>query len=772
MMQKLLDSFKYATVGTVVAPTCKKAMSILFKHLATTDVMRSTCLFITSALQKAPPEDITDAPQSRTDGSAIGIGSLVLDAFTEFLCVASPVEGTERFAKTVTNKWLLHLFDSNEANTICCSLRIMVHLLVTEGPRYSENFETRTKGYCIMRAKLSKWHVSPFVWAAFFGLLLGIDTGHLEPTSFQLNTFFKTIAKRELVVLYPSAWYVLAGLFKQSFADCSSFPIVLAFLQVLLERSPSFAVLAETSSFTRDVFHLLFNTEAGQLEHESLSTTTSKSIDLASGNGQSTLEYVRPLMVDLTQFDSNMSQPHYTSAINVLTAVFTKQIFNTKDFAGIGLFFKAPKTTLDMISSRSTVVMRAILRSLAAELTQHPSTYHEPICLSNLARFVSQTKEAVLEGWVAELSFDLLYYVATVLMYLQNPQIQNLKIIRLCNPTIDQIIETFKILAISQLARLRDLRNLKSRRNFVTWMSRWKQLQLSRGISDEIHLDVLFYLVYQQICSTNEVELKESLVSLWSAWIKCEPIRSLQVLSMRKKDSNTGLELIAKLNNEPAVALDYLTAHPGDLQETIVRNLSQPFQRFLSQQNHAIATTASARIEKRATRLHKRDLEDLAAEHAVLEHESRRDPWRQNIQHSEKMKWQRARQDQQDNDTFMQSKFSELYARLAGLDIFEKPLNNIIWCVDNAEGLERRKIRLRPVQPSKVIAYVSKRARAASIGLPGRGKIASRYPVIEHRSEQSFHGTLLDIPQTLNPRLALLHQRVMHCCFDRLTSLE
>jgi len=294
----------------------------------------------------------------------------------------------------------------------------MVHLLITEGPRYSRNFEVRTRGYHIMRAKLSKWHVSPFVWAALFGLLFGIDVGPLDPSSFQLSVFFKTIAKRELVVTYPSAWYVLAGLFKQSSADFSSSAIAseqltasLAFLQVLLKQSPSFALLAETSSFTRDIFHLLSSPGEEGMGHE--------------------------------------------------------------------------------------------------------------------------------------------------------------------------------------------------------------------------------------------------------------------------------------------------------------------------QQNQTIATTAIARIEKREARLHKREVDDLAELHAVLEHESRGEPWRQNIYNAEKWRWQRARQDHQENDRFMQSRFCELDAHLVGVDLFEKPPEKTTCCVDNAEGFERRKVRLRPVQPSKVISYVPKRARAASTGFPGLGKIAS-----------------------------------------------
>jgi len=102
LLQKLLDNLKCATISSEVIPTCKKAMSVLLKHLATTDGMRITALFVTSALQKVSHENTADALQDQNDGFVIG--SLVLDAFTDYLCVASPVDGTERFAKTITNK--------------------------------------------------------------------------------------------------------------------------------------------------------------------------------------------------------------------------------------------------------------------------------------------------------------------------------------------------------------------------------------------------------------------------------------------------------------------------------------------------------------------------------------------------------------------------------------------------------------------------------------------------------------------------------------------
>jgi len=102
IMQKLLDSLKYATLDEENASTSKKAISILLKHFATADVMRSISLFITSALQKASLEDRPDVRQDQAD--ELVIGSLVLHAFTDFLCIASPVGGAEKFAKTVTNK--------------------------------------------------------------------------------------------------------------------------------------------------------------------------------------------------------------------------------------------------------------------------------------------------------------------------------------------------------------------------------------------------------------------------------------------------------------------------------------------------------------------------------------------------------------------------------------------------------------------------------------------------------------------------------------------
>jgi hypothetical protein len=738
ILHKLIDSFKHEPVHADAATACTRAISVLLDRTSNADAIRSVSLYISSALQvqsSSAGKSITTGKSTANFLDSQTLGMMVLDGFSAFICDGD-ISAVTRFTKTVTNKWLLHLLDSDDVHVVCKALRMLARALVTEDPAYVIKFEEKTRGFVLMRATLARWWQTPFIWAVMFGILLGIDISAVKPFTFQLDSFYRAVAKRQVEVHHASAWTVIAGLLDEAASHVSKQPqdteiltLSLAFLQTLLAKSESFMYFAGVSTLSRDSFCLLFKQptdvkigvtpeSAQSLGHSQAMRTilpiTDETIFPDVGSDEVYID--QPLAVHENIKVDYLLQKHCIQVIQIIAVVYTNQIFHRKDFA-TGLYFRAPEATLSTRAHRSVAVIKELLHHLTEELRLRPNDFHQALCLTNIARFVTQTAEGIFEGWLADTAFDTLHFIASLLINLHSPGVRQSKIIRLCSPTIEIMVDVFRRLVLMQLCHLRLVQDSKSRINLVTWLVQWKRILLARGSTDDIDLEPLFFIICNEIISvsTPDKELPEILTKLWCACIRVEHTRSLQALTRRATNNHFGHELFAKLLNEPVAALEFISQQRLGIRNIVLDSLRGPFKRWRRAQNNIVQATAKARSQKREDRLHQRHLDDLETQHVVMEHISKSDPWNTNIHYSELVKRQRARQDQQDNDVYLQAQYNKGQLLVQELNIFDDSTKSCTWEVDNAEGRDRQKLRLRLLNSSRTERYLSKRARSTSL---------------------------------------------------------
>ncbi|KAK9463814.1 uncharacterized protein V1516DRAFT_668782 [Lipomyces oligophaga] len=189
------------------------------------EVMRSLSLFIVYSFSE--DASISSATSSKSqsslaldksDGKGLqmrDIGFMVLQTFTDVLCTSSS-STIKRFAKTVTNKWVLFLISLDDPRGAVAGTRILARLLVVHGPSYVNKFAQRPGGFIIMRDRLkSRWNI-PQLWPLCLAILFGIDAATIELSDtldlFSLIEMFRKNGKA--TVLYPEVFTVLGSMLK------------------------------------------------------------------------------------------------------------------------------------------------------------------------------------------------------------------------------------------------------------------------------------------------------------------------------------------------------------------------------------------------------------------------------------------------------------------------------------------------------------------------------------------------------------------------------
>ncbi|KAJ8122126.1 hypothetical protein ONZ43_g1597 [Nemania bipapillata] len=104
-----------------------------------------------------------------------------LDAIEQLLlCEKGNLAIIRKFAKTVTNKWLLYLLTEDDPEIVIYGSKILARLLVTHGSTYINKFSGRTGGFCIMAHRLKRWWDIPAIWPVCFSILFGFDVANYD----------------------------------------------------------------------------------------------------------------------------------------------------------------------------------------------------------------------------------------------------------------------------------------------------------------------------------------------------------------------------------------------------------------------------------------------------------------------------------------------------------------------------------------------------------------------------------------------------------------
>ncbi|XRM38411.1 Beige protein-like 1 [Aspergillus tubingensis] len=193
--KKLLEALKVEECTPEALRLYTAAFGSLMESSLSADLLRSLSLFITYALHKPKESSKLQKKKSMrfnagmrqratSDSKAKYVSSTViatemLRMYCSLLCNAHDLGPIKKFAKAVTNKWLLYLLCEDEPEIVILATKIIARLLVTHGGNYDKKFTEKTGGYIIMRHCLRRWWKIPAVWSSCFAILFGLDVGKM-----------------------------------------------------------------------------------------------------------------------------------------------------------------------------------------------------------------------------------------------------------------------------------------------------------------------------------------------------------------------------------------------------------------------------------------------------------------------------------------------------------------------------------------------------------------------------------------------------------------
>ncbi|CAK7229586.1 Beige protein-like 1 [Sporothrix curviconia] len=221
IIKRLLDAMKVETVSEEILPYFLKSFESLVRCNYNAEVHRALALYITYALHTPPTANLPRTPRplgaaGRSSASLAGsmprrhtgesssgaggsesssslavagtaktltkkqLGVRILKLYEQLLCEKGTVANIRKFARTVTNKWLLYLLSSDDLDVLLSGCKILTRLLVTQGSSYAQKFGSKSGGFWIMAHRLRHWWDVPTIWLCVFSILFGKDVAAIE----------------------------------------------------------------------------------------------------------------------------------------------------------------------------------------------------------------------------------------------------------------------------------------------------------------------------------------------------------------------------------------------------------------------------------------------------------------------------------------------------------------------------------------------------------------------------------------------------------------
>ncbi|KAI1815404.1 beige/BEACH domain-containing protein [Poronia punctata] len=243
VVKRLLDALKADPLPETVLPFYLETIEQLVRCSYNTEVHRSLALFITytfhspaRSLPRTPKSTSLDNssnhtlsrkatfPASVTPEGTVRtmtkkeVGIRILSIYTELLCDKSNNAIIYKFAKTVTNKWLLYLLSEDDAEIVVYGAKILARLLVTHGAAYTSKFAGRTGGFNIMAHRLKRWWDIPTIWPICFCILFGLDVADFNfDKDFDFFSLLETFGSCKIV--YPDVLPVIISMLQHGLKD-------------------------------------------------------------------------------------------------------------------------------------------------------------------------------------------------------------------------------------------------------------------------------------------------------------------------------------------------------------------------------------------------------------------------------------------------------------------------------------------------------------------------------------------------------------------------
>ncbi|KAL4979500.1 hypothetical protein BDW66DRAFT_148239 [Aspergillus desertorum] len=231
--KKLLEALKGGSITPEMLQPFISAFRSLMENCLSADLLRSLALFITYALHKPKESSGLQKKKSmrfRTNSGQQGVTSNKVTSMspTQFaiemlrmlcslVCDTRDLAPIKKFARTVTNKWLLYLMCEDEPEIVVLASRILARVLVINGSTYNKRFREKSNGYIIMRGCLRRWWNIPILWPLCFSVLFGLDLGTtMADRPFDNASLWRLLIADEVKIRFPEIFPIITDMMRSA----------------------------------------------------------------------------------------------------------------------------------------------------------------------------------------------------------------------------------------------------------------------------------------------------------------------------------------------------------------------------------------------------------------------------------------------------------------------------------------------------------------------------------------------------------------------------
>lgn len=191
---RAVATFLASTVSKGIVLNCYKVKMIYILNFdlgsdLTTEPARSSATrqarsgSVTASISTAQPEFlgsqmgfITDAKSCNGINKAAHMRNVVLEMLHDILCDGTHKELTDKFAATITNRWPLLFFEPDlHPYTVVLACRILMHVLVSQGPGYVGKFRVASEGFLVLGKLLPHYWYLTQLQSTLMGAIMGIE---------------------------------------------------------------------------------------------------------------------------------------------------------------------------------------------------------------------------------------------------------------------------------------------------------------------------------------------------------------------------------------------------------------------------------------------------------------------------------------------------------------------------------------------------------------------------------------------------------------------
>ena len=405
------------------------------------------------------------------------------------------------------------------------------------------------------------------------------------------------------------------------------------------------------------------------------------------------------------------------SLLQVVLAVFLDQVLERKEFQGFGLFLKVPPGFQEHQAYFESYLLNHAMSALSNSIRLNQKILTETRVITNISRYTTYMAEAVFEGWFLNGANPLLDFLSNVLEYFNRSEVAKLKNVRLCSQQILNMRTVFLRVLLLQLSELDSTKDVKLMVSLLSKMKYWQPIMFSTENSDHNFLRLLFYLLYFSLISPEDA-VRTAATDFWRMLLLQKSEGSEHVLRGAAAHDHAevarGFLTLPRMDNEGF--LIWVDKNRSDLDIVFFGSLSRYWDEFVMSEDAATEETARIRISRRKERLKLWQEMEASTENIWRRHEASTSHWRNNVYSAERLKHQRALQDQQDTLAFTAATLEKIDRTLKGPCALFEEESQPKWRLDETEAFHRMRLRIVPdritreddYQPKRKISEMSK----------------------------------------------------------------